>query len=187
MNSKRKLRALGLVLGAAVFIASNSTLADMTYFVNQTGGIDVANRDIDFDTATIPIGSTGVTTDLKIWKLDLSTNSNKSQCFQIWTAGDGTGDTRIWASDPGTGDYRSLNDDYNGTLYSRANVWIVPRTNEYEYSAVIVTSFSPFYNAMQFELIVHKLGSATTEAQCTSGGVATLKQVRGTTTFVNDH
>jgi|SRR6185436_6343568 len=187
MNSKRKLRAFGLALGAVMFTASNSAFADMTYFVNQAGSIDVANRDIDFSTESVPISSSGVTTDLKMWMLDLSTNSNKSQCFQIWTAGDGTGDTRIWASDPGTGDYRSLNDDYNGTLYSRVNVWIVPRTNTYEYAKVIVTSFSPSYNAMQFELIVHKLGSATTEAQCASGGIATLKAVRGTITFVNDH
>jgi hypothetical protein len=183
MTSTQKARALGLVLGAATFAASHSTLADMTYFVNQAGGIDVANREIDFSTASVPTGSWGVTAGLKSWILHLSTNSNKSQCFQIWTAGDGTGDTRFWAYDSSIGDYRSLNDDSNGTLYSTANVWVVPGLNTYEYADVLVTSYNSFYNAMKFELIVHKLPTTTTETQCTQG--ATLKHVQGVVTFVN--
>lgn len=184
MTSKRRFPAICLALGVVTFTASNSALADMTFFVNQTGGVDVANRDIDFTTPSVPLGTSGVTSGLKTWVLDLSTNSNKSQCFQIWTAGDGNDDTRIWAYDSTINDYRSLNDDSNGTLYSAVNVWIVPRTNQYEYASVIVTGYNSNYNSMQFELIVHKLGSATTEAQCTSG-IAALKQVRGVTTFVN--
>jgi hypothetical protein len=183
MTSTRKVRALGLLLGAATFAASHSSLAEMTYFVNQAGGVDVANREIDFSTASVPIDSGGTTDGLKTWVLNLSTNSNKSQCFQIWTAGDGTGDTRFWAGDPTTGDLRSLNDDSNGTLYSTANVWVVPNLNTYEYADLVVTSYSPFYNSMKFELIVHRLPTTTTEAQCTQG--ATLKKVRGAVTFVN--
>jgi hypothetical protein len=184
MTSKRRNRAFYLALGVVAFTASNTAMAEMTYFVNQAGGIDVANRDIDFTTASVPVGGSGVTAGLKTWTLDLSTNSNKSQCFQIWTAGDGNDDTRIWAYDSTINDYRSLNDDSNGTLYSAVNVWIVPRTNQYEYASVIVTGYSSAYNTMQFELIVHKLSSATTEAQCTQG-IAALKQVQGVTTFVN--
>jgi hypothetical protein len=78
MTSKRKVRALTLALGVVAF-GSNSALAEMTFFVNQAGPVDVANRDIDFSTAYVPVGTSGVTTGLKTWTLDLSTNRNKSQ------------------------------------------------------------------------------------------------------------
>jgi hypothetical protein len=183
MKSTRKIRALGLLLGAGILASSHATMADMTYFVNQAGGIDVANRDVDFTTPSVVTISTGNLNGFKSWGIHLSTNSNKSQCFQVWTAGDGTGDTRFWAYDSSINDYRSLNDDSNGTLYSSANVWVVPNNNTYEYSNFIVTGYSQSYNSMKFELIIHRLPTTTTEAQCTQG--STLKQIRGVQTFVN--
>jgi len=183
MTSKRKIRALGVALGALTLMASHSTRADMTYFVNQISSIDVANRDVDFTTPSVGTISSGALTGFKYWTLHLATNSGKSQCFQVSTLGDGTGDTRFWVFDGSINDYRSLNDDSNGTLYSAANAWLVPSTGSYEYADIIVTGFSQSYNSMKFELDVHKLSTSTTEAQCTQG--PTMKHIRGVQTLVN--
>lgn len=184
MTSMRNVRAVGFLIGAATFAGSHSTRADMTYYVNQTGSIDVANRDVDFTSPSAPTIPSGPLVGFKSWTLQLATNSNKAACFQVWTGGDGTGDTRFWVNDPNTGIPQKVNDDSDGTtLYARANVWVVPPQGTYQYVSLLVTGYSPFYNSMKFELIVHRLPTNTTEAQCTQG--STLKVVQGVFTFVN--
>jgi hypothetical protein len=178
---KRYVAGLALVL--VTIVASHSSRADISYYVNQSGGIDFDGRDIDFTSASVLTSGSGVTAGLKMWKLELATNNGQSLCIEIRTAGDGTGDTRFWAWNNATGDFQSLNDDSNGGLYSMARVWIKPAAGSYEYANMWVTGFSSDYNAMKFQLNIWKLATSTTEAQCTQG--STMKQILGTQTLVN--
>jgi hypothetical protein len=183
MTSSKKLRIAAVGLGMATLALSHSTFADMTYFVNQ-GGFDAANRDIDFATSSVPTATNGVLAGLKYWKLDLQTSHNQAQCFEVWTGGDGTGDTRFWVYDINVGDYVHLNDDSDGsTLYAKARVWLVPNAEpDYEPASITVTGWSTYYNSMKFELNVKKFPGSTTEAQCTQG--STLKHIHLVQTVV---
>lgn len=183
MTSIDKRRAAGIAFGLVSLVATHASRADMTYFVNQTSSIDFSDRNVDFTTSSIPTNGSGVTAGLKMWRVQLATNDGRSQCLELRTAGDGTGDTRFWVYDSNLGDYRSLNDDSNGTLYSTARVWLVPPSGVYEYADVYVTGYSSAYNAMKFSVSIWKYSTSMTEAQCTQG--STMKHIRGTQTLVN--
>lgn len=163
------------VLAAATAMAS-AAYADKTYFVNQPAGIDVSLRKVDFAPASVPLGS-GPTAGRKVWDLDLSTNSGVSQCFEISTSGDGTGDTRFWVAG------QSLDDDSGDALYSSARVWLVPIPDNYEYLTLTVAAYSSGYNSMNFSLDVRKRPGLS-ESQCVGQGPA-VKSIQGTVTFVN--
>jgi len=176
MSRNIKLYASVSVLVAASAIASAAWSSDKTYFVNQPQGIDVSLRNVDFATASVPLGS-GPTAGRKVWDLDLSTNNGTSQCFEIATSGDGTGDTRLWVAD------QSLDDDSGDGLYSSARVWLVPTPGNYEYLTVTVAAYSSAYNSIKFSLDIRKRPGLT-EAQCVGQGPA-VKSIQGTRTFVN--
>ena len=181
MKSIVKRHVVGLALGLLVVAASPASRADISYYVNQSGSVDYDGRDIDFTSPSIDTNSSGVTAGLKMRKLELATNNGQSQCLEIRTSGDGTGDTRLWIYSGS--DYTSLNDDANGGLYSMARVWLVPAAGSYEYANVYVTGYSSGYNSMKFSLDIYKLSGITTEAGCTSG--ATFKSIQGVQTTVN--
>lgn len=171
-----KLCASLSVLVAVTTITSFAMSSDKTYFVNQIQGIDVSLRTVDFAPASVPLGS-GPLAGRKVWDLDLSTNSGTSQCFEISTSGDGTGDTRFWVAG------QSLDDDSGDGYYSSARVWLVPIAGNYEYLTVTVAAYSSAYNSMKFSLDIRKRPGLT-EAQCVGQGPA-VKSIQGTVTFVN--
>lgn len=153
------------------------------YFPNQPAGAgDNQGEDIDFATTSIATGTSGALNGKKYMVLNLATYNSHSQCFDLWTSGDGSGDTRIWVYDTTINDYRSLNDDGNG-LYSHARIWISPPSNGGRYVSPVISAYSSGYNSMKFNLLVIKMSSSTTEAQCTSG--STYKSTGSGNTFVN--
>jgi hypothetical protein len=181
-------RVATLALGIAIMTAASPVRADIStyvsrYFPNQPAGAgDNQSEDIDFTTASIATGSSGALSGNKFMVLNLATYNSHAQCFDIFTSGDGTGDTRIWVYDTTINDYRSLNDDGNG-LYSHARIWISPPSNGGRYVSPVISAYSSTYNAMKFNLLIVKMKSSTTETQCTSG--STYKSTSSGNTFVN--
>jgi hypothetical protein len=158
--------------------------ADSTYFPNQPGNAgDNTLEDIDFNSASIPTGASGVLFGKKYWVLNLATYDSKNACFSITTWGDPSADTRIYVYDSTINDYRSLNDDYGGTRQSTARVWISPPSSGGRYVSPVISGFSSNNNTMLFGVSVAKMNSATTETQCTVG--STYKAKASGNTFVN--
>jgi len=75
-------------------------------------------------------------------------------------------DTRIWVWDGAANVYRSINDDFGGTLQSKARVWIALDASGGEYD-VQVAPWSTDGNSDDFKLTVTRRD--LTEAQCTTG------------------
>lgn len=158
--------------------------ADSLYFPNQPNNEgDNTLEDIDFTSTIIQTGTSGALAGRKYWVLDLATYDGNKQCFTLVTSGPAGGDTRIWIYDPTINDYRSLNDDADGTWYSRANIWIDPPPNGGRYVSPVIAAYHSGYNSMQFFVQIIKRSSATTEAACTSG--STYKSTGSGTVFVN--
>lgn len=158
--------------------------ADSIYFPNQAAnGLDSATEDLDFGAPSIPTGTSGALAGKKYWILNLATYNGHNTCFEITTYGDATANTRIWVYDPTINDYRSLNNDFNNTVQSQAHVWIAPPSNAGRYVSPVISGFSSANNSMVFSVNVKKMGSSTTETQCTSG--STYKAKSSGNTFVN--
>jgi hypothetical protein len=158
--------------------------ADSTYFPNQPGnGGDNTLEDIDFASASIPTGSSGALAGKKYYVVNLATYNSKNTCFVITTWGDPAADTRIWVYDSTINDYRSLNNNYGGTLQSTARIWIAPPSNGGRYVSPVISGVSSAQNSMQFSVQVQKIKSSTTETQCTVG--STYKAKASGNSFIN--
>jgi len=158
--------------------------ANSGYFPNQpSNGGDTAMAEIDFNATSIPTAASGVLAGRKYWILNLATYDGHNACFDISTQGDTFDDTRIYVYDGTINDYRSLNDDFAGTVQSNARVWIEPPSSGGRYVSPVITGYSTSNNSMTFGISVKKLASSTTESGCTAG--ATYKAKASGNTFVN--
>jgi hypothetical protein len=179
-TTKAKIAVLGLVVMAwAPPLQANSL-----YFPNQPGNAgDNTFEDIDFETPSIPTGTSGNLNGKKYWTVNLATYNSKNQCFTITTWANGPGDTRIWVYDSAINDYRSLNNTSNGSVFASARIWISPPSNGGRYVSPVISAASSAHNAMKFGVSVSKSNSTTTETQCTTG--STYKAKASGNTFVN--
>jgi hypothetical protein len=109
-------------------------------------------------------------------------------CYRIFTEPKNypSGDTRFWykkESDP-VGSYQSLNDDYNGTLFSSARIWV--EYNSYPNTMFLaISTYSSSYNSMDFTWSIQLMNPTwTTPAQCDDGVSPFLKHINGVFTVV---
>ena len=105
--------------------------------------------------------------DVKFHPLDRANNEDDGHCFEIVTTPHPSGvvaDTRIWFWNPTTRLHQSLNDDNNGTPFSRGRIFVDgPGSNVYTY----IAAFDSSHNSDHFMLTVQKLN--LTEFACTDG------------------
>jgi hypothetical protein len=103
-----------------------------------------------------------------------------SHCIELETTSiDPNPDTRLWISDGSS--LTNLNDDFNGTLLSKARVWLGPGVD----LVTQVAAYSTGSNSINFRLKAKRLD--ITEAACTTGQAtipwAKQKIVNGAVTF----
>ena len=192
MISRRiHLVAVGLLaLGASVH-AQNADL--MIY--NNTPGDWTHWTYVDFATTTIaghvdnPTATFGGVSGLKykFLQLDNGNSSLGQQCFEVATTHPYgmpgvTADTRIWIVS-GLGSQTTplgLNDDWNGSLFSTARVWLKGAPSSFV--NLEVAAYSSGWNTAQFALLVRQVPA--NEADCTTNQAEPwVKVINGTMTI----
>jgi hypothetical protein len=106
--------------------------------------------------------------------------STNGHCLELETTPGATAnpDTRIWVSDGSN--ILSVNDDYNGTLQSKARFWIVNTNVVLDY-VIQVAAFSSAHNSADFRLKVTRRD--ITEAACTTNSGLPWAKMSGSGNF----
>lgn len=152
-------------------------LATMTLFVttanaNQwftlkppgTGNFDWTNEtEHDFAVTSDGIGASGG----KFTQINGQDTSTAGHCYELQSAPRNTSnpDTRIWVFDGSI--WRSVNDDFGGTLQSKARFWIATGGGVGLDFLIRVEAFSSAWNSMDFYLNFTRRD--LTESACTTG------------------
>jgi hypothetical protein len=147
-----------------------------TYPVQGTGGTKF-NWYVDFASTTSgthfsePTGTFGGTAGLKYHVTQLATYGNgDAACFELSTQAANAVpstvvDTRIWFPSPTDGSMVSLNDDVNGTYFSKARFWMAGQDASVNVS-IASFSTSAANNTGHFEIVITRLNIS--EADCTT-------------------
>jgi hypothetical protein len=128
------------------------------------GNFDWYNQtEPNFAVASDGIGASGG----KYIQINGQNTSTAGHCYELETTPRTTSnpDTRIWVFD-GT-NWRSVNDDFGGTLQSKARIWIATGGGVALDFLVRVEAFSAAYNSMDFYFKYTRRD--ITEAACTTG------------------
>lgn len=161
---------------------------------NGTAGDWTRSSYVDFATTTIaghvdnPTATFGGVSGLKykFLELDISNSSNGQQCFEVSTTHpygmlSVTADTRIWIVS-GLGSQTTplgLNDDWNGSLFSTARVWLKGAPSSFV--NLEVAAYHAGWNTAQFALLVRQI--PVNEADCTTNQTEPwVKVINGTMT-----
>jgi hypothetical protein len=166
------------------------------YMINNNTAGDWTNwAYVDFATTTIaghvdnPTATFGGVSGLKykLLHLDNGGTINGQQCFEVVTNNPYgmpgvTADTRIWIVS-GLGSQTTplaLNDDWNGSLFSAARVWLKGAPSSFV--NLEVAAYSPSWNTAQFALLLRQVPA--NEADCTTNQAEPwIKVINGTMTI----
>lgn len=190
ISNKTRMAALCLLaLGASAhaqngeWMINNGTAGDWTRWSYVDFATSTISGHVDHPTATFA-NVPGL--KYKFLQLDISNSSSGQQCFEVTTAHpmgmlSVTADTRIWIVS-GLGSQTTplgLNDDWAGTYFSAARVWL--KGNPSSFVNLEVAAFSSSWNTMQFSLNVRQLPA--NEADCTTNQTEPwVKVINGTMT-----
>ncbi len=171
-----------LALTASVFAQSGTGITNSsTTETNMRYYVDFASTTIAGH-ASQPTG-TFAGSVVKFHSLQLLSNASTGACFEIMTVHpdfipNEVADTRIWYVN-NAGVNAVLNDDFGGTLFSRANVYLLGFQS---FKNLSIAAFSPSWNNAQFTINVNR--SNKSESSCTTGngGVPWLKVINGVLT-----
>jgi hypothetical protein len=118
------------------------------------------------------------------WLVIDNSHDNDGTCFEILTGppylNPGVvADTRIWFKNLNTNAYQSLNDDSNGTRFSRGRIYIEGQNS---FVSTFIAAYNSSHNSDHFALVVRRLN--LTESACTDGQttVPWVKDVDGVMT-----
>jgi hypothetical protein len=116
----------------------------------------------------------------KYLQLQGQLNSTNAHCLELETIpiGGTNPDTRIWVSDGSN--VLSVNDDYNGTVQSKARFWMVNTSAVLDY-VIQVAAYSSVHNSANFRLKVTRRDIS--EAACTTASGLPWAKMSGSGNF----
>jgi len=169
-------KKLWVKLAAMLSVGAMATnaFALQEWYLKPPGG---GNWDWTYNTDNnFALTSDGTTGGAKYLQFQGIVTSPNGHCIELETTPLTTSnpDTRIWVSDGSS--LLSVNDDYNGTLQSKARFW-VSTTGALDY-VIHVAAFNSGYNSMDFRLSVTRRD--ITEAACTTNSGLPWAKMVGT-------
>lgn len=179
--------AFMLALGVSAHAQSGTDIFNQTSPNTRFGWYVDFNSTTSYDHFSEPTGTAAPILGLKyhILQLNTQTGTSDAACYELMTTRPDyvpqapVTDTRIWfANAANSYNDESLNDDYNGTLFSAARFYLSG------YNAFVnlkIAAYSTYYNTGHFKIYVTRLPS--NEADCTTNsGMAWVKYKNGVMT-----
>ena len=184
-------KAIPLSVACVLALALSLHAAPDSYWTSWGSGEWAHGHYVDFGSWTISDHKTYNTftfnasqPNVKYHPLQIH-SSEDGNCLEIATSHPefypgAVADTRIWFWNQNTNAYQSLNDDYNGSRFSRGRIYVKGSNS---FVNTYIAAYNSSHNSDHFDLDVMRLN--LTESACTTGQttVPWVKSVNGVMTI----